>query len=304
MLGLLVLAALGAPLIATSRPWVARGPSGVSFPAFRSAAGLPSRWDPASSAPIVRAPVPHDPASIDLDAILRPPSRAHWLGTDGLGRDLGARIIHGARVSVLVGLASAVLALLLGLPLGGIGGYFRGWPDAVVSRLVEGVLCFPTLLLALAILASAPAWLQGLPDALRIALVLGVSGWTPAARYLRGEFLRLRETDIVVAARSMGAGHCRIVFRHLLPAAMAPVLVTTAFAIGAAILLEASLSFLGLGVRPPIATWGGLLLEARTHVEHAWWLAVFPGVAVYWAVLACNLAGEGMRDALDPRTKT
>ena len=250
-----------------------------------------------------RGPIPHDPYEVDLDAVLAPPSRAHWLGTDGLGRDLAARLVHGARVSVTVGLLTAVLALLVGVPLGALAGYRGGVADAVISRCVEAVLCFPSLLLALAVLATAPAWVESLPDGVRIALVLGVSGWTPVARYLRGEFLRLKGSEMVTAARASGAGHLRIALRHLLPSALAPVLVTAAFAVGAAILLEAALSFLGLGVRPPTATWGGLLTEARVHVERAWWLALFPGAALFAAVLACNLVGEGIRDLLDPRAR-
>ncbi len=247
--------------------------------------------------------IPHDPYEVDLGAVLSPPSGAHWLGTDGLGRDLAARLVHGARVSVTVGLLTAALALLVGVPLGAVAGYRGGLADAAISRCVEAVLCFPSLLLALAILSTAPGWVESLPDAVRIALVLGVSGWTPVARYLRGELLRLRSSEMVTAARASGAGHFRIVLRHVLPSALAPVLVTAAFAVGAAILLEAALSFLGLGVRPPTATWGGLLTEARVHVERAWWLALFPGVALFAAVLACNLVGEGVRDLLDPRAR-
>jgi peptide/nickel transport system permease protein len=159
------------------------------------------------------------------------------------------------------------------------------------------------LLLALVVLAMAPSWLRGLPDVLRIALVLGITGWIPVARYLRAEFMRLRDSDVVAAARAAGGGHMRIVVRHILPSALAPVLVTAAFAVGAAVGLEAALSFLGLGVRPPTATWGGLLADARELVDRAWWLALFPGVALFLAVLGCNLLGEGIRDLLDPRTR-
>jgi peptide/nickel transport system permease protein len=138
----------------------------------------------------------------------------------------------------------------------------------------------------------------------RIALVLGLTGWIPVARYLRGEFMRLRGSDMVAAVRSMGGGHLRIVVRHILPSALAPVLITAAFAVGAAISLEAALSFLGLGVRPPTATWGGLLSEAMEQVDRAWWLALYPGAALFLAVLGCNLLGEGIRDAMDPRTRS
>jgi len=242
-----------------------------------------------------------DPARMDLDRRLEAPSARDPFGTDALGRDLLSRVLHGARASLAVGLLAALFALLLGIPLGALAGYRGGIADAVVSRGVETVLCFPTLLLALAILAVARS-LESLPDTLRIALVLGATGWVPVTRYLRAEFLRLRDSEMVVAARSAGAGTLRIVVRHLLPSAMAPVLVTAAFTVAAAILLEATLSFLGLGVRPPTPTWGNLLQEARFQVDRAWWLALFPGLALFLAVLGCNLVGEGLRDWLDPRS--
>jgi peptide/nickel transport system permease protein len=162
------------------------------------------------------------------------------------------------------------------------------------------VLCFPSLLLVLAVLAVASGWLGRLSDVVRIALVLGLTGWMPVARYLRAEFMRLRESEMVAAARAVGVGDLRIVARHILPSALAPVLVTAAFAVGASIGTEAALSFLGLGVQPPVATWGVMLAESREQLERAWWLALFPGIALFLAVLACNLVGEGVRDALDP----
>jgi peptide/nickel transport system permease protein len=250
-----------------------------------------------------RAPIPHAPNRIDLRDGLAPPSWEHWMGTDAMGRDLAARVLHGARVSLLVGLLSALFALLLGLPLGALAGYRGGWADAVVSRGLETFLCFPSLLLILVILAAAPGWLSGLSDVLRIALVLGLTGWMAVARYLRAEFLKLEGSDMVAAARASGSGHWRIAVRHILPCSLAPVLVTAAFAVGGAITLEAALSFLGLGVRPPASTWGGLLYDAREQVDRAWWLALFPGVALFVAVLGCNLLGEGVRDLLDPRRR-
>lgn len=242
-----------------------------------------------------------DPTRLDLDRGLRPPSAEHWLGTDALGRDMAARVLHGARVSLVVGLLSAGLALLIGVPLGAAAGYRGGWTDAAVSRAVEAMLCFPALLLILALLAAGPRWFHGISDVLRIALVLGLTGWMPATRYLRAEFLKLNRSEMVVAARALGAGHLRVIARHILPSAMAPVLVTAAFAVGAAIAMEAALSFLGLGVRPPVATWGGLLADAREQVDRAWWLALFPGLALFLTVLGCNLIGEGLRDLLDPK---
>ncbi len=302
LLAALIAAGLLASCLATSHPLLERGAAGLRSPALRAAFGFATRPDP-SARVLLRAPVPHDPYEVDLDSVLAPPSREHLLGTDGLGRDLAARLLHGARVSLFVGLLSAALALLVGVPIGALAGYAGGATDALISRVVEAFLCFPSLLLALALLAAAPSRFLALPDGVRIALVVGITGWTPVARYLRAEFLRLRGSDLVEAARAAGAGPLRIVVRHLLPSALAPVLVTAAFAVGAAILLEASLSFLGLGVRPPTATWGGLLTEARVHIERAWWLALFPGAALFASVLACNLVGEGIRDLLDPRRR-
>ena len=299
----LVVIALAAPLLATGRPLLARGASGLEMPALRGGgSGLSATEADRRGVPIVRAPLPHDPNSNDLDAVLEPPSVAHVMGTDYLGRDLAARVVHGSRVSLAVGLWTALLSLAAGVPLGAIAGYRGGWTDSLVGRVVEAVLCVPSLLIALALLTAPPRWLADLPDPIRIAVTLALTGWTPAARYLRGEFLRLRSSDMVAAARATGAGPLRIAVRHVLPSAVTPVLVTAAFSVGAAILLEATLSFLGLGVSPPTATWGGLLGEARNHGESAWWLTLFPGSCLFLAVLSSNLVGEGLRDLLDPRS--
>ena len=306
LLGGLSVLALMAPVLATDLPWVALGPRGLCSPAFRSfLGGTSGSEETAGQRPssLWMAPIAKDPYKVDLDTILMPPSLAHFMGTDGLGRDLSARVVHGARTSLAVGLLSAALALLVGVPVGAMAGYRGGLSDSIVSRCLEAVLCIPSLLLVLALLAAAPPWLARLPDALRIALVLGVTGWTAVARYLRGEFLKLRHSDMVAAAKASGAGHVRVVIRHVLPSALAPVLVTAAFTVGASILLEAALSFLGLGVRPPTPTWGGLLAEAKFKVDKAWWLAIFPGIALFATVLGCNLLGEGLRDLLDPRSR-
>jgi peptide/nickel transport system permease protein len=252
---------------------------------------------------LLSAPVPHEPNRIDLGAVLEPPSRRHWLGTDSLGRDLLARLLHGARVSLSVGIVAAALSMLVGVPLGAIAGFRGGLVDAVVSRAIEATLAVPALLLALALLSSAAGRWSWLSDSMRVAMVIGFTGWTPVARYVRAEFAKLRHSDVVAAARAVGAGDLRIMARHLLPSAVAPVLVTAAFAVGTAIVLEAGLSFLGLGVHPPTATWGSLLAEAREQIRTAWWPALFPAVALFLATSACNLVGEGVRDALDPRAR-
>ncbi len=242
-----------------------------------------------------------DPLRIDLGATLESPSGAHWLGTDALGRDLTARIAHGGRVSLSIGILTSLFSLAIGVPLGALAGYRGGWTDATVSRLIETIACVPSLLLAIALLAMSPALLRGIPDVLRVALVLAFAGWIPVARYMRGEFLRLKSAVMVEAARAAGASDLRIMVRHLLPSALAPVLVTASFAAASAILVEAALSFLGLGVQPPQPTWGGLLSDAREQIDRGWWLAVVPGLALYGAVLGFNLIGEGIRDLLDPR---
>ena len=253
---------------------------------------------------VLSAPVRHDPDRIRLDEALRPPSRDHWLGTDALGRDVAARLVHGARVSIAIGLLSAVVALVIGIPVGALAGYARGLTDAIAMRAIEAMLCFPTLLLLIALLAAPPEWLGALNDVVRISMVLGAVGWVPVARYLRGEVLRIAASEAVAGARAIGASPARVLVKHVVPGALAPVLVTAAFAAASAIVVEASLSFLGLGVSAPTATWGGLLAEARDHVTLAWWMVAFPGLALFATLLGCNLVGEGLRDALDPRRRS
>ena len=238
------------------------------------------------------------PESIDLGAILEPPSAHHWLGTDGLGRDVAARMALGGRVSLGVGLLASALALAVGVPLGAGAGFRGGALDIAVSRTLEALLCFPTLVIALAILAAPPGPIALWPPTLRVAVVLGGLGWMSVARYVRAEVLRLRGSDVVAAARSAGASEARILAWHVIPAAVAPALVTAAFAVGAAILGEAGLSFLGLGVGFSTPSWGSILLDARTVLTRAWWLALFPGLALFATVLACNLLAEGVRSRL------
>ncbi len=242
-----------------------------------------------------------DPNRVDLGAILSPPSARHWLGTDTLGRDVAARIAHGGRVSLSIGLIAALLSVLIGLPVGALAGYAGGTLDAALSRLIEATLCFPALVVTIALLTVGPSWLLRLPESGRIAVALSVIGWTPAARYLRAEFRRLRTSEAIVSARAAGASHARIVVRHLLPQGLGPVLVSLAFGVGAAALAEATLSFVGVGISPPTASWGEILSEALHQVGRAWWLAAFPGLALFGLVLGCNELAEAFRRWLDPR---
>ena len=200
-----------------------------------------------------------------------------------------------------IGFMAAFLSVLIGLPIGALAGYAGGAVDASISRLIEATLCFPSLVITIALLSVGPSWLLGFSEPTRIALALSVVGWTPAARYLRAEFHRLRESQVITSARAAGAGHARIILRHLLPQSLGPILVTLAFGVGAASLAEATLSFVGVGISPPTASWGELLSQSLHQVGRAWWLALFPGAALFALVLGCNELAEGLRMHLDPR---
>jgi peptide/nickel transport system permease protein len=238
---------------------------------------------------------PHPPDSIDLGRRLQPPGRGHLFGTDDLGRDILSRMIHGARVSLAIGFLATALSLVAGSFLGAIAGYYGGAADWIVSRLIELVLCFPFLLLVLAIVALFQ------PSLWTILIALAVTSWTTEARFVRAEFLRIREMEYAQAARASGARDPRIIFRHLLPNALGPVLVSASFGVASAILTESALSFLGFGVALPTPSWGSILAVAQEYIEFAWWLALFPGLAIFATVAAFNLIGDRLRDALDPR---
>jgi peptide/nickel transport system permease protein len=247
----------------------------------------------------VAAPIlsPHDPNKPDVKRILDPPSARHWLGTDQIGRDVLSRMLYGARVSLAVGFVSVGIATAIGIALGAAAGYHGGAVDAGVMRLVDLMLVFPRFFLLLAVLAFLK------PSIWTIMAVIGLTGWMGVARLVRAEFLALKEREFVVWSQSIGASALRIIWRHILPNAMAPVLVAMTLGIPAAILTESGLSFLGLGVRPPYATWGNILNEGKEVIELAWWLSVYPGLAILVTVLSYNLLGEGIRDALDPRLR-
>jgi peptide/nickel transport system permease protein len=240
---------------------------------------------------------PWDPHRPDVRKILDPPSTKHWLGTDGLGRDVLSRMLYGARVSLAVGFVSVGIATLIGIVLGSVAGYNGGLVDGFVMRLVDLMLVFPRFFLLLAVLAFLT------PSIWTIMSVIGLTGWMGVARLVRAEFLALKEREFVIWSQSVGASAVRIIWRHILPNAMAPVLVAMTLGIPAAILTESGLSFLGLGVRPPHATWGNILNDGKEVIELAWWLSVYPGVAILLTVLSYNLLGEGIRDALDPRLR-
>ena len=239
---------------------------------------------------------PHAPNEIHMADRLEQPGDRYPLGTDELGRDVLSRMMHGARVSLLVGFVATVISLVVGSTLGAIAGYYGGAADWIVSRLIEIVLCFPLLFLVLAIVALFK------PSLYTIVIALGLTSWTTEARYMRAEMLRIRELDFAHAARASGARDGRIIFRHLLPNALAPVLVSASFGVAWAILIESALSFLGFGVPLPKASWGSILATAEEHIEYAWWLALFPGLAIFTTVAAFNVIGDRFREALDPRT--
>jgi len=239
--------------------------------------------------------IPFAPNDLDFRVRMEPPSARHPLGTDDVGHDVLARMIHGARVSLTVGFFATAISLIVGSLLGALAGYYGGAADWLVSRAIEIVLCFPFLVLVLVIVA-----LFG-PSLWTIMIALGLTSWTTEARFVRGEFLRIREMEFAHAARASGARDARIILRHLLPNALAPVLVSASFGVASAILTESALSFLGFGVPLPTATWGSILSTAESNIEYAWWLVLFPGVAIFLTVAAFNVIGDRFRDALDPR---
>jgi peptide/nickel transport system permease protein len=238
---------------------------------------------------------PYDPNSINLKEVLMAPSPAHYLGTDTLGRDVLSRIIFGSRVSLKVGFVAVGLATLIGLFVGALAGYYGGWVDSALMRLVDLMLCFPAFFLILAVIAVLE------PSIWNIMAVIGLTGWMGVARLVRAEFLSLREREFVTAARALGAGDTRLILRHMLPNALAPVMVSATLGVAGAILTESALSFLGLGVQPPTPSWGNILTAGKDNIEIAWWLSVFPGLAILITVMSYNLLGEGIREAIDPR---
>ncbi len=315
--GLLILSVLTAvallgPCLAGGRPLLLISSAGIESPALRRSLSLTPWETPAPRVPEARAggwallpPVRHEPLAIDLDAILSPPSAAHWLGSDELGRDVFARLIHGARSSLLVAAIATAVSLLLGIPIGAAAGYSGAWWGLILSRLIEASLSFPSLVLLLLLTAltvggGATPGVAGRPEGgvswslLMVGCAVGIARWGVIARYMRGEVLRLKQTDMADSARAAGAAPLRVVSRHLVPAGLSPVIISAAFGAGTAVVAEASLSFLGMGVQPPAPTWGQMIASAAEHGGH-WWMLLFPGAMVALTVAAFNLVGESLR---------
>ncbi|MCL4426377.1 MAG: ABC transporter permease [Firmicutes bacterium] len=251
----------------------------------------------ALAAPLAPYLSPYDYAAQDLDQRLKAPSAVHVLGTDGYGRDVLSRVIWGARVSLEIGMVAAGLSILLGIAIGAIAGFFGGAVDTWITRFIDIFMSIPALFLVLIIVALFGANVRN------TMVVIGLVYWPGTARIVRAEFLRLRQFDFTEAARAMGATVWRIIVKQLLPNALPPIIVQATLFVGEAILIESGLSYLGLGAQPPLPSWGNMLVEGRRFLASAWWIATFPGLAIFLSVLSLNLLGDGLRDAIDPRLR-
>lgn len=290
----LVFVAVFAPFIANDKPIFAIVDGKVFFPVFINDKILQD-IDFSKSTLKIMPPIPHNPYTINLDKKLLPPSEDHLLGTDDLGRDVLARIVYGTRISISVGVVAVSTAFVIGTTLGLIAGYYRGVVDSIIMRIIEVFMTFPTLFLILTILAFLP------PNIYNIMFVIGLTGWTGVARLVRGETLKIVNMDFVRISKITGSSDIYIITKHILPNAINPAIVSLVFGIAGAVLVESSLSFLGLGVQPPTPSWGNILLLGNQYIDYAWWLAVFPGIAIFITVVGLNLLGEALRDAMDPR---
>jgi peptide/nickel transport system permease protein len=246
----------------------------------------------AVGAPLI---APYNPDHIDRRHILEPPGLHHLLGTDDLGRDVLSRMIWGSRISLAVGFVAIGIATVIGMILGAISGYYGGWFDRIIMRFIDIMLSIPTFFLILAVIAFIG------PSIWNIMIVIGLTAWMGVARLVRAEFLSLKEREFVLSARSIGASDFRIIFKHIMINGMSPVFVSAVLGVAGAVLVESALSFLGIGVQPPTPSWGNILTLGKDNIEIAWWLSLYPGLAILITVLSYNLLGEGLRDALDPR---
>jgi peptide/nickel transport system permease protein len=240
---------------------------------------------------------PYSPRQQNILNRFKPPSRQHLFGTDLYGRDIFSRVVHGSRISLSVGFVSMGIAVTIGTTIGAVAGYYGGWIDNVLMRFTEIVISFPVLFLILTVVAIIG------PSIFNIMAVIGLTAWPGVARLVRGQFLSLREQDFSEAARALGAPDRRIIFRHILPNALAPIIVAGTLGVATAILVESALSYLGIGVQPPTPSWGNILYEGQSYMRRAWWYTVFPGLFIFMTVLSFNMVGDALRDALDPRLK-
>lgn len=314
MVCLLFAIALGADFIANDRPLVMQYEGSTFFPIVRGyGVGLGLiEWQ--SQFQNVRfkefadtnfndgdwalfPPIRYGPGETDLSSTIQPPSGPHLLGTDDIGRDVASRMVHGSRVSLSVGFVAVSIYVLIGVLVGALAGYYGGIIDVIASRLIEIMLTIPTFFLIITAVAFLPQ------SIFNVMVVIGLTGWPTVARLTRGEFLKSKSLDYVVASEALGAGDARIIFRHVLPNSLAPISVAATFGVASAILIESTLSFLGFGVPPSTASWGSILSSARVLLPSGWWLTLFPGLAIFLTVTAYNLVGEGLRDAADPRLK-
>lgn len=241
---------------------------------------------------------PYDPSEfVGIIGTPQPPSLKHPFGTDVYGRDYFSRAIYGGRISLTVGLVAVSISVIIGTILGALSGYYGGIIDSLIMRLVDVMLSFPSFFLILTIQAILS------PSIYNVMIVIGITSWMGVARLVRGQILSLKEIEFVESARAVGASDFRIIFRHILPNSLAPVIVAATLGVASAILIESALSFLGLGVQPPTPSWGNMLQDAQNYMRESWWLAFFPGILIAITVLSFNFLGDGLRDALDPRLK-
>lgn len=239
----------------------------------------------------------YDPSATNLKGTFLPPSSKHFFGTDDIGRDVFSRVVYGSRVSLFVGFIAVGISLIIGVILGLASGYYGGKVDSIIMRFTDIMLSFPSFFLILAVIAFLK------PSIINVMIVIGFTGWMGVARLVRAEVMSVKNREYITAAILQGLSHKRIMFKHILPNVLSPVFVTATLSIAGAILLESSLSFLGLGVQPPTPSWGNILTDGQKNIINAWWLSLFPGLAIVFTALGYNLLGEGLRDLLDPKNK-
>jgi peptide/nickel transport system permease protein len=237
----------------------------------------------------------YNPTEINMNEILMAPSKEHLFGTDELGRDVLTRVLYGGRVSLLVSFIAVFISIVIGTILGLVSGYFKGFVDAVIMRFVDIMLCFPVFFLVLSVIAFLE------PSVTNVMVVIGLTGWMGVTRLIRAETLSIKERDFIIAAKVQGLKNSVIIFKYILPNVFSPIFVSAVLGISSAIIVESSLSFLGLGVQPPTASWGNILAVGKDYIMFAWWLSFFPGLAIFLTVLAFNMLGESLRDIFDPK---